>query len=87
VLNGPFPHGFFLAGVTVGTLAPRLAEVKIKTNSSDSSYGTAFAINSIGALLWVLFGSEGCSAYGNKEECWNSILLNVTGEFLLLVSN
>ncbi|MFM2175421.1 MAG: hypothetical protein RLZZ527_497, partial [Actinomycetota bacterium] len=49
--------GFFLAGVTVGTLAPRLAEVKINTSASDSSYGTAFAINSIGALVGFLVGA------------------------------
>ena len=59
--------GFFLAGVTVGSLAPRLAEVKINTNASDSSYGTAFAINSLGALVGFLVGAKAARAVGTKK--------------------
>ena len=59
--------GFFLAGVTVGTLAPRLAEVKINTGSSDSSYGTAFAINSLGALVGFLVGARAAQSVGTKK--------------------
>jgi MFS family permease len=72
--------GFFLAGVTVGTLAPRLAEVKINTSASDSSYGTAFAINSIGALVGFLVGAKAAQSVGTKKIA--SIIF-----YLMLIAN
>ncbi len=73
--------GFFLAGVTVGTLAPRLAEVKINTNSSDSSYGTAFAINSIGALLGFFLGAKAAQLLGTKKSAGTVFYLMLLANF------
>lgn len=73
--------GFFLAGVTVGTLAPRLAEVKINTNSSDSGYGTAFAINSIGALFGFLVGAKASQRVGTKKVAGTVFYLMLIANF------
>ena len=58
--------GFFLAGITVGTLAPRLAEVKEATNASVSGYGTAFAVNALGALAGFYLGAQASHRFGSR---------------------
>lgn len=58
--------GFFLAGVTVGTLAPRLAEVKEATNASVSGYGTAFAVNALGAFAGFYLGAQASHRFGSR---------------------
>jgi MFS family permease len=73
--------GFFLAGVTVGTLAPRLAEVKINTDASDSSYGTAFAINSLGALVGFLVGAKASQRVGTKKIAGSVFYLMLIANF------
>ena len=73
--------GFFLAGITVGTLAPRLAEVKIQTGASDSSYGTAFAINSLGALLGFIVGAKASRRVGTKKIAGSIFYLMLVANF------
>lgn len=73
--------GFFLAGVTVGSLAPRLAEVKINTDASDSGYGTAFAINSLGALVGFLVGAKASQRVGTKKIAGSVFYLMLIANF------
>lgn len=58
--------GFFLLGVPVGTLVPRLAEIKQSIDASDASYGSAVALGGLGVLAGNYVGSRIAHRYGTS---------------------
>ena len=58
--------GFFFMGVPVGTLVPRLAEIKAGLGAGDSSYGTAIAIGGLGAMIGNAIGARLVHRFGSK---------------------
>ena len=53
-------------GLPIGTLVPRLAEIKHGIGASESSYGTAIAIGGVGALLGNYLGSHLVHHFGTR---------------------
>ena len=73
--------GFFLAGITVGTLAPRLAEVKEATNASVAGFGTAFAVNALGALAGFYLGAQASHRFGSRSVARTIFFAMITMHF------
>lgn len=73
--------GFFLAGITVGSLAPRLAEVKEATNASVSAYGIAFAVNALGALAGFYLGAQASHRFGSRAVARTIFFAMITMHF------
>ena len=56
----------FLMGAPMGTLIPRLAEIKSQMGASSSSYGTAIALGGLGAIVGNYLGSRVVHWRGTK---------------------
>jgi uncharacterized integral membrane protein len=57
---------FFFMGLPIGTLVPRLAEIKAGIGASEASYGTAIAIGGVGALAGNYLGSHLVHHFGTR---------------------
>lgn len=53
-------------GLPMGTVVPRLAEIKAGLDASDGSYGSAIALGGLGALLGNYAGSRLIHRYGSR---------------------
>ena len=71
---------FFCVGLPVGTLVPRLAEIKAGLGAGNAAYGTAIAIGGAGAILGNWLGGRLTHALGSKR-------LAQLGIGLLLIPN
>ena len=58
--------GFFLLGIPVGALVPRLAEIKIAIGASDAGYGSAVALGGFGVIVGNYVGSRMAHRYGTR---------------------
>lgn len=58
---------FFCLGVPIGTLIPRLAEIKAGLDAGNAAYGTAIAIGGGGALLGSWLGGRLTHAFGSRQ--------------------
>lgn len=67
--------GFFFMGVPVGTLVPRLAEIKAGMDAGNADYGTAIAIGGLGALIGNAIGARLVHRFGSKPIARTAILL------------
>lgn len=57
---------FSLAGITVGSLSTRLAEIKLHIGASDGTYGTAFAFYPLGAFVGFFLASRAIHRFGTR---------------------
>ena len=80
----PFPSAarsirwvFFAMGVPIGTLAPRLAEIKAKLGADNAAYGTAIAIGGAGSMLGSWLGGRLTHRLGSQTVAQLGILLVV----------
>jgi len=64
-------------GVPIGTLIPRLAEIKSGLDAGNAAYGTAIAIGGIGALLGSWLGGRLTHALGSRSLARTGILFIV----------
>lgn len=58
--------GLFLMGSPVGTLLPRLAEIKQGLGASSGSFGTAVAFGAVGAILGNFTGAHVVPRFGSR---------------------
>lgn len=56
----------FLMGAPVGTLLPRLAEIKSGIGASSGSFGTAVAFGAVGAIIGNLAGARLVPRFGSR---------------------
>lgn len=70
---------FFFIGVPVGTLVPRLAEIKLGLNAGAGIYGTAIAVGGIGALIGNFIGARVVHRFGSRAV--------VQGAFTFLITS
>lgn len=59
--------GFLLMGVPLGTLVPRLAEIKAGMGASDGGYGSAVALAGLGALGGNWLGARVAHHFGTRN--------------------
>ncbi len=57
---------FLFMGLPIGTLIPRLAEIKSGVSAANGSYGTAIAIGGLGAMLGNYLGNQLVHKYGSR---------------------
>lgn len=62
-------------GMPVGTLVPRLAEIKLHVGADNAAYGTAIAIGGAGAFVGTYLGSRLAHTFGSKPVTRYGIIL------------
>lgn len=82
--DAPYPSAarairwvFFSMGVPIGTLVPRLAEIKAHLGADNAAYGTAIAIGGAGSMLGSWLGGRLTHAIGSRSVARMAILLVV----------
>ncbi len=68
---------FFSMGIPIGTLVPRLAEIKTRLGADNAAYGTAIAIGGAGSMLGSWIGGRLTHVLGSRNVARLSILLVV----------
>ena len=53
----------FIAGIPVGVIVPRWAEIKAGIDASAGAFGTAFAFGALGALIGNNLGARAAHLY------------------------
>ncbi len=62
-------------GTPIGTLVPRLAEIKAHIGATNAAYGSAMAIGGIGAFVGTWLGGRLTHSLGSKRVAQGGILL------------
>jgi MFS family permease len=62
-------------GMPVGTLVPRLAEIKLHVGADNAAYGSAIALGGAGAFLGTYLGSRLTHTFGSKPVTRYGIIL------------
>lgn len=57
----------FIAGVPVGFIAPRFAEIKAGIDATAGQFGTAFAFGALGALIGNNLGAQAVHHFGTRK--------------------
>ena len=57
----------FIAGIPVGFISPRFAEVKAGIGATSGEFGTAFAFGALGALIGNYLGAGAVHRYGTRK--------------------
>lgn len=66
---------FFATGIPVGSLVPRLAEIKSALGADNAAYGTAIAIGGAGSMLGSWLGGRVTHRFGSRAVARLGIVL------------
>ena len=71
----------FVAGVPVGVITPRMAEIKAGIEATSGQFGTAFAFGALGALIGNYFGARAVHRYGTRAVARNIFIFALFQNF------
>ena len=60
-------NSLFIAGIPVGFISPRFAEIKAGISATSGEFGTAFAFGALGALIGNNLGARAVHRYGTRK--------------------